>query len=237
MSNITKVQKFIENCGPSRVGNHDVLMGTGIKPHQQVFQITQKLFKAGQIRGQKVGSGWEFWVDGGKNSAVKPSQVRSIKAPNTPVKKTVTYTKRTDLDFTNSLVLISCVKRKLHHAAPAAELYTSTLFGGMKNLAEASGAPWYILSAKHGLVNPTTKLAPYELTLNSLGVAQRRAWAQAVLEKLLPMTKSYGYVVIFAGASYREFLLDPLKQHGLEVVIPMEGLSFGKQLSWLSERS
>ena len=107
----------------------------------------------------------------------------------------------------------------------------------MKNLVEATDSPWYILSAKYGLVDPDTKLEPYEFTLKTQGVAERRAWAKTVLEELLPLIKSFKRIVIFAGADYREFLVEPLKQQGLEVVIPMEGLSFGKQLAWLAERT
>jgi hypothetical protein len=33
-----------------------------VKPHQQVFQITQSLLQAGTIRGVLVGSEWEFWL-------------------------------------------------------------------------------------------------------------------------------------------------------------------------------
>jgi hypothetical protein len=236
MNNMSTVQEFIVKSGFRRVGNHDVLAGTGIRPHQQVFQLTQKLLKAGQICGQKVGNEWEFWSDGGKSSNKNPLPKRSIE-PVTPDTKAAKPTKKIDLDFANSLVLVSCVKSKLSHAAPASELYNSALFRGMKDLAEASGAPWFILSAKHGLVDPHTKLAPYELTLKSMSIAKRRAWAQNVLEKLVPLTKNHRRIVIFAGASYREFLLDQLKQEGLEIVIPMEGLSFGKQLSWLTERT
>jgi hypothetical protein len=39
---------------------------------------------------------------------------------------------------------------------------------------------------------------------------------------------------MFAGERYREFLIEPLQQRGLEVEIPMEGLRQGEQLEWLA---
>lgn len=142
--------------------------------------------------------------------------------------------KTLELNPATSLVLISCVKSKLQRTAPAQDLYTSTLFSGMKSFALATGAPWYILSAKYGLVHPKQAIRPYELTLNSFRVAERKAWAKRVLADLLPKIKNCRQIVILAGIPYREFLIRPLEENGLPVTIPMYGLSFGQQLAWLS---
>jgi len=138
------------------------------------------------------------------------------------------------IDPGTSLVLVSCVKSKLSHPAPARELYTSALFQKMRAYAENSGAPWFILSALHGLVAPDIEIAPYELTLNKMGVDKRRAWAAHVFASLLPHLKNVDHVVFLAGARYREFLAESLDRRGIAVKVPMEGLSFGQQLSWLS---
>lgn len=140
-----------------------------------------------------------------------------------------------DLDLTNAVVLVSCVKSKLSHPAPARELYTSAWFTKVRTIVEASGARWFILSAFHGLVAPGTEIAPYERTLKNLPVPDRRAWASTVIGQLLPALSVHRRVVLFAGARYREFLIDPLRQRDIEVVIPMEGLALGEQLAWLSD--
>jgi hypothetical protein len=49
-------------------------------------------------------------------------------------------------------VLVSCVKDKLDHPAPAKDLYTSDLFRKARGYAERVGVPWFILSSEHGLV-------------------------------------------------------------------------------------
>ena len=70
--------------------------------------------------------------------------------------------------------------------APARSLYTSAWFQKARDLVEASGARWFVLSSCYGLVAPETEIAPYEYTLNTLGVAERRLWAAKVLDELVP---------------------------------------------------
>lgn len=139
-------------------------------------------------------------------------------------------------DLRDALVLVSCVKSKLPHAAPARLLYCSDLFTKMRQLVEAQNASWFILSALHGLVPPDREIAPYELTLNTMGVADRRAWAARVLEALEPELQQHERVVFFAGQRYREFLVGPIRRAGVRVDVPMEGMAFGEQLAWLSAR-
>jgi hypothetical protein len=136
------------------------------------------------------------------------------------------------VDFKGALVLISCVKSKRATAAPARELYTSPLFTMARDLAEG-GAEIRILSALHGLLEPQQLIEPYELSLNQMGVAERRAWAKNVLAKLMPLAERFDRVIFFAGERYREFLVEPLRSAGLTVEIPMAGLRQGEQLSWL----
>ena len=137
------------------------------------------------------------------------------------------------LDLSGALVLVSCVKSKLAHASTARTLYTSTWFIGVRDVVESSGARWFLLSSLYGLVAPDTVIAPYEFTLNSLGVQARIAWAKKVLDKLVPETAGYRRVVMFAGYRYREFLIEPLKQRGIVVDVPMKHLRRGEQLAWL----
>jgi hypothetical protein len=127
------------------------------------------------------------------------------------------------------------VKSKLPHSAPAREFYTSPWFKKVRSIVEASGSRWFILSSLYGLVAPSTEIAPYDHTLNALGVAERRAWATKVIDKLMPEIAGQRRVVIFAGHRYHEFLAEPLRRHGITVVVPMAHLARGEQLSWLSQ--
>ena len=152
-----------------------------------------------------------------------------------PVPEATPPAKTNGLYLDGALVLISCVKSKLAHRAPARRLYTSAWFKGVRDLVETSGARWLLLSSLYGLVEPDAEIAPYDHTLNSLGVADRQAWAKKVLEKLLPEAADFRRIVIFAGVRYREFLIRPLEQRGKIVDILMENLTRGEQLAWLNQ--
>jgi hypothetical protein len=62
------------------------------------------------------------------------------------------------LDLTGAVVLVSCVKSKRSHRAPARLLYTSAWFQKVRDIVEASDARWFILSARYGLVAPDAEI-------------------------------------------------------------------------------
>lgn len=161
----------------------------------------------------------------------KPPQTRKPQAlPRTTRRPSKTRTVKAD---PNALYLVACVKTKRKSRAPAKDLYISDLFTKARAYVESKGGRWRILSAKHGLVDPDKIIGPYELTLNKMGVADRRKWAADVLKKLVRVKPQPKQIIMLAGVKYREYLIPELQQSGIDVVVPMEGLAFGEQLSWL----
>jgi cytoplasmic iron level regulating protein YaaA (DUF328/UPF0246 family) len=134
-----------------------------------------------------------------------------------------------------SLYLVSCVSKKSCDRSRAKDLYQSEWFKKARKFVERSGAPWYILSAKYGLLHPDELVAPYEQTLNKMPINERKLWATGVLDKLLPMLTTQQSVIVLAGVRYREFLMPDLTQVAGEVRVPMEGMRIGEQLAWLSK--
>ena len=130
-------------------------------------------------------------------------------------------------------VLVSCVGKKQDTAAPAGDLYQSDWFKKAKVYAETVGSRWYILSAKHGLLDPSQVIAPYNMTLNTMDVSERLGWAERTIAHLRDVVP-VGKVILLAGKRYRQFLLDPLIDLGYSVEVPMEGLGIGQQLAWLN---
>src|SRR5690606_4368286 len=119
---------------------------------------------------------------------------------------------------------------------PARDLYTSALFRKARAYAERNADAWYILSAKYGLVDPNRVIEPYDVTLNRMGIGERRAWAAKVRFELEQIVQPGDTVVMLAGAHYREGLMGALRRRGVQVQVPMEGLKIGEQLQWLSQR-
>jgi hypothetical protein len=131
--------------------------------------------------------------------------------------------------------LVGCVKAKRSVPAPARDLYTSALFAGRRRYVEATCDEWWILSAEHGLVDPDTELAPYDLALKNQSPAARRVWSQVVLAAIDGhlCLKPGTVVEIHAGSEYRDFgLVHGLEDRGCVVVVPTAHMGIGKQLQF-----
>jgi hypothetical protein len=132
----------------------------------------------------------------------------------------------------DTVVLVSCVKSKRSATCKAADMYTSPLFRKMMAYARSlNPKSVFILSAKYGLLSPDDVINPYEQTLKTMKIDQRRQWAQRVITDLRKRSNLEEDTFVFlAGNSYRQDLVAHLKYYE----IPMEGLAFGAQLQWLT---
>ena len=133
-----------------------------------------------------------------------------------------------------TIYLVSCVSKKRTTPSPARELYVSDWFLKARDYVESTGSPWFILSAKYGLVSPDQLCAPYERTLNAMSKAERNAWAKRVKAQMETRLPAADRIVVLAGQRYRESLMDYLRQRARTVEIPMEGLTIGRQLQYLT---
>lgn len=141
------------------------------------------------------------------------------------------------------MIVIGCGKSKLGVEAEARELYTGSLFVAARRYAEASGRPWAILSAEHGFVLPTTRLAPYDRKLGLKGPAlaewaSRAAQACVVEVDRLSLTvgsgeRKGGLVEVLAGHPYAWPFRCRLLDWDIRSTEPLEGLGLGARLHWL----
>lgn len=134
---------------------------------------------------------------------------------------------------TAPLHLAACVKKKASGPMRAADLYQSPLFRKARAYIEAQGAPWYVLSALHGLGAPDDVIAPYEQTLMTMSAADRRVWGERVVSQLVERGHSRSSpIILLAGARYCQPFASWL---GSRAIVPMARLGIGKQLAWLSD--
>jgi hypothetical protein len=204
-----------------------VCSAIGSNKFEQIAQV-RSVNRAGPANGANV------YFEFGLAADPLPTQEVALET-KAPLRTSAPVRAEKNLDLADALVLVSCVKSKRARPAPARSLYISAWFCKARDLVEVSGARWFVLSALYGLVPPTAEIAPYDHTLNTLGVADRRAWASRVLDQLLPEIVGVKRVVMFAGHRYREFLVEPLERRGIKVEAPMAHLARGEQLRWLSE--
>lgn len=165
-----------------------------------------------------------------------------VEVSTTPPKPTPAAPRRT----ADAITLIACAATKGPQPAAAKSLYQSDWFRKARAYAEALGDPWFILSAKHGLVSPDARLAPYDYAMKEKTAGAKREWAEDVSDQVLtvaaeldadPMTGAALTVRVLAGEQYRRYLVPMLEASGFDVVVPMQGLGIGQQKRWLMTRT
>jgi hypothetical protein len=118
----------------------------------------------------------------------------------------------------------------------AKELYTkSELFRLAREFVEkvlaqkkAKGVQgeWFILSAKHHLLDPKKEIEPYDQSLYDMTPTQRQKWAEKVLMQVLEYCNLHDFkpaqtnITILAGYAYSEYLITGLKQEGFHAAAP-----------------
>ena len=136
--------------------------------------------------------------------------------------------------------LVSCTKSKRDKPALPRDLYDpSALFRKARSYCEQHHDTWYILSAKHGLLEPeTSEIAPYDETLTDATVDERRTWAAQVEEQLSEagVLSDETELVIHAGKAYYEYLLPLVKPKVQAIQIPTQGLAIGETLAWYNDQ-
>ncbi len=139
------------------------------------------------------------------------------------------------------LILLGCVKGKRDYGGPAQDVYASTLWKYRREYAESRGCPWYILSAKHGLLAPDTWIEPYDCSLNDSSPTERRTWSTRVLNDLVEKIPKLGgkAIEVHAGKSYVEYGLEKgLREIGVIVRRPLAHVvGPGRQVNWYQQRS
>lgn len=138
------------------------------------------------------------------------------------------------------LILVGCVKSKIKTAAEvrAKDLYDSPLWKCRRKYAERFGGSWYILSAKHGFLDPEKKIETYDSTMTGMNAAERIEWSNRVFGSIRREFDLRGKVVeIHAGKSYAESGLEKrLRAAGAVVHWPLKRVrGVGLQCAWYRE--
>lgn len=132
-----------------------------------------------------------------------------------------------------TITLVACVQKKHKGPMRARSLYRSDLFKKTSAYTEKISDEWYILSAKYKLLSPDEIIGYYNLSLKVMSAEERRIWSAEVFDELKKILTSDDKVIILAGEKDREYLVDPIRQLGCDVDIPMANLRIGEQLAWL----
>lgn len=161
---------------------------------------------------------------------VHPQAGSLARSPRSPAREPTLL----DREGVSDAILVGCVSQKADRPLPARDLYVSELFRRRRAYADASGVPWWILSAEYGLVSQETVIAPYDTKIARRSLVDRHAIAAGVARGL---EQALGSLVgkrieIHAGQEYVETVGPTLRSAGASIIRPLEGLSFGYQLQW-----
>lgn len=117
--------------------------------------------------------------------------------------------------------LIACSAGKIKaDLVPARDLYNSQLFTLARSYAEMSSDPWFILSAKFGLLDPARLVAPYDESLNDKRSTERADWVRTVKSQLKERLLRSVELVMLAGRAYRDPLQHLLETQGHIITVP-----------------
>ena len=105
-----------------------------------------------------------------------------------------------------------------------ADLFQSAGFTRAREHAVSAGMPWFVLSAKHGLLEPDDVVAPYDLELGDSSTVYRSAWGEWVAAQLGERVQLSGATVeVHGGVDFAQPLRQPLARRGAALELPLPG--------------
>jgi hypothetical protein len=143
------------------------------------------------------------------------------------------------MDERTDAIVLGCVKRKRSGSHPARDLYDSPLWRRRRDYAEESGLPWFIFSAKHGLLVPDQIIENYDRRLEQLPPAGRAAMGQAAAAELERRVGNLAgrTIEVHAGRAYVRALEPAIAARKGVVRTPLAGEALGLQLRWYREHA
>jgi hypothetical protein len=106
----------------------------------------------------------------------------------------------------------------------AGRLFRSSGFARAREHAVHSRLPWFVLSAKHGLLDPDDVISPFGTQIDDQPAGYRSAWGEWVVAQLADRVRLDGVVVeVHGGVDFAQPLRQPLARAGATLEIPLPG--------------
>jgi hypothetical protein len=133
------------------------------------------------------------------------------------------------------IFLVGCSGEKAADRRAAKHLYASVRFCAARELAERLGDSWFVVSGKHGLLNPDAEIDPYDSPLTDLSMHQQRIWAEAVVDELRPKLSKSARVTVLASPEYTRVLKPPFHENKITVRMPFDEGANVVETVWLAD--
>ena len=133
--------------------------------------------------------------------------------------------------------LMATARKKLDHPAPVTEFYISPLFRKSVSYAEQTYDRIYFYNAKDGFLCPSKIMEPYNVSIKTFSIGEKREWAYQVVKELRARENPEKVMIyLHGGKVYRKYLQPELESHGFQFTVPLEGLGIGEQLAWYDQQ-
>ena len=107
---------------------------------------------------------------------------------------------------------------------PAARLFESAGFVRAREYAASSGHPWFVVTAKHGLLDPDDVVAPFDVQLGDQSMGYRNAWGEWVVAQLGDrLLLEHVTVEVHGGVDFAQPLRGPLTRRGAAMDLQLPG--------------
>lgn len=136
---------------------------------------------------------------------------------------------------THTVTLVGFNSPQLKRAAPASDLYTEPRFKLAAQVAARTG-PWFVLSAKFGLLRPDAVIEPYRERLGDgrRGSPNVHTWADKILDSLQSLYPYDRPTLRFLTGDQQSL---PAFKTVWPTQRPLRGMAAAEQLQWLREES
>ncbi len=127
-------------------------------------------------------------------------------------------------DETGRVVLIGSSGDVAVSPRRADVLFESAVFTAAREHALRSGRPWFVLSARHGLLDPDDIVGPFTVLFGDQPAGYRAAWAEWVVVQLADRVRLAGTTVeVHGGVDFAQARKAPLARRGARTEIPLPG--------------
>jgi hypothetical protein len=141
---------------------------------------------------------------------------------------------RSQRSFQNPIIVVGCTKKKKSYPCIASEMYSeSVLFSKTVSYIKSYYKSEYvILSAKYGIIYPTTYVEPYDTTMK--GIIRCTGTYTWMRKEIARNLCEYDKIIAFCGQDYIKMLRIALPDTC--IIEPLKGMGIGQRLQFLTER-
>ena len=133
--------------------------------------------------------------------------------------------------------LLATARAKSDHPEKVINFYKSPLFIKSVEYAKQHYHRLYFYNAKDGLLLPDQWISPYDISIKTFSLSEKKAWAHRVIASLREFEHPNEVCIyLHGGMIYRKFLEPELLSHNFQFQVPLKGFSIGQQLKWFSEK-